>query len=126
MDMKNQTEPTEANRQYAAAYAAHYTGHDLPLALQLYQALMSAYPNAQEAAYDQMQIQNIVNAVVPRQALLDAQIELVRIHFERDRHLDIGRILGTQLSEESEQVWHEHRCHNESNRDRILVWAGNN
>jgi hypothetical protein len=34
--MRTETEPTETNQQYAAAYAAHYTGRDLPLALQLY------------------------------------------------------------------------------------------
>ena len=28
--MRNKTKHTEANRQYAAAYAAHYTEHDLP------------------------------------------------------------------------------------------------
>ena len=33
--MKTETELTEAGRDYAAAYAAHYTDHDLPKALQL-------------------------------------------------------------------------------------------
>ena len=98
--MKNQMEPTEASRQYAAAYAAHYTGRDLPLALQLYKQLLSAYPNAQEAGYARMQVQNIVNAVVPKQTLVEAQIELVRTHFEHDGQ----RILGPQPSEESEQA----------------------
>jgi hypothetical protein len=104
MDMKNQTEPTEASRQYAAAYAAHYTGRDLPLALQLYKQLMSSYPITQEAGYARVQIQNIVNAVVPKQALLDAQIELVHIHFEHDGQLNGGRIPTIQPLEESKQV----------------------
>jgi hypothetical protein len=30
MDMKTGTEPTAASQQYATAYAAHYTGRDLP------------------------------------------------------------------------------------------------
>ena len=104
MDMKNQTEPTEASRQYAAAYAAHYTGRDLPLALQLYKQLLSSYPITQEAGYARVQIQNIVNAVVPKQVLLDAQIELVHIHFEHDGQLNGGRIPTIQPLEESKQV----------------------
>ena len=99
--MRNETEPTEASRQYAAAYAAHYTGRDLPVALQLYTKLMASHPSAQEAHYARMQVQNIVNAVVPKQELLDAQIELVLAHFAHEGLLDAGRIPGTQLSEAS-------------------------
>ena len=35
-----------------------------------------------EAEYSRVQIQNIVNAVVPKQELLDAQMELALNHFE--------------------------------------------
>lgn len=90
--MKNETEPTEAGRQYAEAYAAHYTGRDLPLALQLYKKLIASHPSVQEAGYARMQIQNIVNAVVPKQELLDAQIELVLACFEHEGQLDDKRI----------------------------------
>jgi hypothetical protein len=82
--MRNETEHTEAGRQYAAAYAAHYARHDLPLAFRLYKKLMGSHPSTQEANYARMQVQNIVNAVVPKQELLDAQMELVRAHFEHD------------------------------------------
>ena len=92
------TEPTEAGREYAAAYAAHYTGHDLPLALQLYMKLLAAHPNAQEADYSRMQVQNIVNAVVPKQQLLDAQMELALAHFEHDGPLDAEGISVTPLA----------------------------
>ena len=85
--MRNETELTEASQQYTAAYAAHYTGHDLPLALRLYKKLMESHPSAREAEYSRMQVQNIVNAVVPKQELLDAQMELARVHFERERRL---------------------------------------
>ena len=68
--MRNKTELTEANRQYATAYAAHYTEHDLPAAM---------HP---EAEYSRVQIQNIVNAVVPKQELLDAEMEMALTHFE--------------------------------------------
>jgi len=91
-DMRNETELAEAGRQYAAAYAAHYTGRDLPVALQLYRKVMSSHPGAQEADYSRMQVQNIVNAVVPKQELLDAQVELALAHFEHGGPTDAGRI----------------------------------
>jgi hypothetical protein len=79
--MRNETEHTEAGREYAAAYRAHYTEHDLPLALRLYKKLMVSHPNAQEAEFCRMQIQNVVNAVIPKQELLEAQLELVLARF---------------------------------------------
>lgn len=79
--MKSQSEATEASREYSAAYAAHYKGQDLPMALQLYKKVMASYPNAVEAGYSRTQIQNIVNVVVPKQELLDAELELLRAHF---------------------------------------------
>lgn len=107
--MRNATEPTEASRQYAAAYAAHYTERDLPVALQLYTKLMASHPSTKEAHYARMQVHNIVNAVVPKQELLDAQLELVRAHFAHQGLHDAGRIPGTQLSEASDQVQREER-----------------
>ena len=80
--MRNKTEPTEANREYATAYATHYTEHDLPAAMRLYKQVMVSHPNDPEAEYSRVQIQNIVNAVVPKQELLDAQMELALNHFE--------------------------------------------
>jgi hypothetical protein len=41
--MKDNTELTEAGRQYATAYAAHYAGRDLPVALQLYLKVMASH-----------------------------------------------------------------------------------
>jgi hypothetical protein len=96
--MRNETELTEENRQYAAAYAAHFVERDLPLALQLCEKLMASHPGAQEAKYSGKQVQNIVNAVVPEQELLDAQMELVVAHFEHDGLLDAGRIPVTSLA----------------------------
>ena len=80
--MRNQTESTEANRIYATAYAAHYTEHDLPSALRHYRQLMASHPSGPEAEYSRVQIQNIVNAVVPKQELLDAEMEMALTHFE--------------------------------------------
>lgn len=86
--MRNEPkELTAASREYAVAYAAQYTRHDLPLALRLYKKLIDSHPNAQEAGYSFEQIQNIVNAVIPKQEQLDAQLELLisRIGANRNR-----------------------------------------
>jgi hypothetical protein len=73
---------TEAAREYAVAYAAQYSQRDLAVALQLYERLITSHPSAREAGYSRTQIQNIANAVVPEQDLLDAQIELAFAHLE--------------------------------------------
>jgi hypothetical protein len=91
-DMKKDIELTEAGRQYAAAYAAHYAGRDLPVALQLYLKVMASHPGTQEAGYSRAQIQNIINAVVPEQELLDAQVQLAVAHFEHEGSPDARRI----------------------------------
>ena len=89
--MKNKSSLTDAGQAYAAAYNAHYTAHDFPLALQLYRKLLASHPDAPEADYSRMQVQNIVNAVVPKQELFDAQIDLVLARFEHDRPVDVDQ-----------------------------------
>ena len=85
--MRNATDPTEAGRQteasqqYAAAYAAHYTKRDLPGALRLYVNVIASHPDEQEADFSRAQVQNIVNAVVPKQELFDAQVNLAATRF---------------------------------------------
>ena len=97
--MRNDTELTEAGREYAAAYAAHYTGRDLPAALQLYMSVIASHPDTQEAGYSRAQVHNIVNSVVPKQELLDAEIGLVRAHLEHNRDQpDAGRTLVRPLA----------------------------
>ena len=76
--------PTEAARQYAVAYAAHYTERDLPGALRLYVNVIASHPNEQEADFSRSQVQNIVNAVVPKQELFDAQVNLAAAHFAHE------------------------------------------
>ena len=88
---KGPTEVAAAAQQYAAAYAAHYTTKNLREALRLYRGVMAAQPNTQEAGYSQSQIQNIVKAVVPRQELLDAQVNLALAHFEPEDQADAKR-----------------------------------
>jgi hypothetical protein len=72
----------EAGHQYAAAYAAQYETKNLREALDLYKGIMTAYPTSHEAEYSRAQIQSIVNAVVPKQELFDAQLELALAHVE--------------------------------------------
>jgi hypothetical protein len=69
-----------------------YTAHDFPLALQLYRKLLASHSDTPEANYSRMQVQNIVNAVVPKQELFDAQIDLGLTHFEHDLPVDFGRV----------------------------------
>ncbi|MFC1610041.1 hypothetical protein ACFL6C_03730 [Myxococcota bacterium] len=76
MDMKSDSELTKAGEQYAAAHAAHYTTKNLHEALELYTDVVARHPDAPEAGYAHSQIQNIVNSVVPKQDLLDAQLAL--------------------------------------------------
>ena len=80
--MSIDTDLTEVRRQYAEAYAAHYSQRDLPRALALYTQLIAGHPTEQEANDSRMQLQNIVNAVVPKQELMDVQIEQVLAHFD--------------------------------------------
>jgi hypothetical protein len=85
------SELTESARDYAAAYAAHYTDCDLPTALQLYLKVMASHPGTKEAGYARSQAQNIINATVPDQELLDAQVELAVAHFEHEGPPDARR-----------------------------------
>ena len=85
--MRTESALTEACRRYAAAYAAQYAQHGWPLAFRLYRELLASHPKDPQADYSRMQIQNIAIAVVPKQTLLDAQMELVLARFEQDREM---------------------------------------
>jgi capsule polysaccharide export protein KpsE/RkpR len=80
--MRDLSELTVSARAYAAAHAAHYSERNLAAALQLYRELIASRPNAPEAGYSRTQIQNIVNAVVPAQELLNAQLGLALARLE--------------------------------------------
>jgi hypothetical protein len=90
--MSDDSALTEAAREYAAAYAAHYTERDLAMALELYKKLMASHASAREAGYSRTQVQNIVNGVVPKQELLDAQMELALARLEHPISPDAGPI----------------------------------
>ena len=90
--MRDDSARTEAARGYAAAYAAHYSERDLATALQLYKKIMASHASAREAGYSRTQVQNIVNAVMPEQQLLDAQMELELARLEHQISPDAGPI----------------------------------
>jgi hypothetical protein len=98
--MRDRTDsgPIEAAKQYAVAYAAHYTTKDLRDALELYMGIMAGHPDTQEAGYSRSQIQNIANAVVPRQELVNAQVDLVLAHLGHEDQAEVTRAQVTPLA----------------------------
>ena len=78
-------QPPEAAQQYRLALEDHYKSKALLDALTRYRGVISAYPNAPEAAYARVQIQNIAQAVVAKEQLFAAQLSLVIEHFEANK-----------------------------------------
>ena len=93
--MINNTILTEASQQYATAYDAHYTTKDMYKAFKLYGRIIAAHPDTHEAGYSRSQVQNIVNAVVPKQKVMDALVELALTHFEQDVPPDVEAASGS-------------------------------
>ena len=75
--------PTASAREYAAAYATHYTQRDLPAALRAYDGVMVQHPTALEAEYSRAQIHNIVRSVVPAAELLALETKLAHEVLQR-------------------------------------------
>lgn len=71
------------------AYDAHYTAKDMYKAFKRYGRIIAAHPDTHEAGYSRSQVQNIVNAVVPKQKVMDALVELALTHFEQDVAPDV-------------------------------------
>jgi hypothetical protein len=44
--------------------------------------IIAVHPNSDEAGYSGSQVQNIVNAVIPKQKVMDALAKLTLAHFE--------------------------------------------
>ena len=91
--MSKDIDSTGAEQAYVTAYTAHYRTGDLPRAVQLYRAIVISNPDALEASYSRMQIQNITRSVVSKQKLLDVQVSLLMNHFEHERssHIEVCR-----------------------------------
>lgn len=82
--MKDESTPRAAHRQYRLAHEMHYTTKDLYQALELYKRVITAYPDTQEAAWSRMQIEYILDNVVPNQDLLNGGAEPASSHSEYD------------------------------------------
>ncbi len=78
--MKSNEGSPEAGRRYREAYKAHYGTKELREALDLYKAVITAYPESVEAQYSRSQIHNIVKAVVPRKKIYEAEETLALAH----------------------------------------------
>lgn len=98
--MRNDTVLTEAGKQYAAAYDTQYAVENLHEALVLYRNIIATHPNTKEAEYSRSQIQNIVNAVIPKQVLFDTQVDLALAHFEYRDQPDLRPAPVTPLASE--------------------------
>jgi len=82
--MRESSLSMEAGQQYASAYEAHYKTKEFQKAFALYEHIIAAHPNTQEAGYSRSQVLNIVNAVVPKKTVMVSLMELARIHFDQD------------------------------------------
>ncbi|UCF00904.1 MAG: hypothetical protein JSV14_10930 [Deltaproteobacteria bacterium] len=96
--MINNTILTEVGQQYATAYEAHYTTKDMYKAFKLYGRIIAAHPDTHEAGYSRSQLQNIVNAVIPKQKVMDALVELGLTHFEQDVPPDVEQVSDPPLA----------------------------
>ena len=70
--------PTASAREYAAAYATHYSQRDLTAAMLAYDGVIAQHPTAPEADYSRAQLRNIVRSVVPAEELLASETKLAR------------------------------------------------
>ncbi len=86
--MKNKHKITLEGEDYTKAYDMHYKKKDLPKAFNLYRGIIADYPNTDEARYSLSQVQNIVNAVVPKQEVMDALVAMTLAHFKQDVRMD--------------------------------------
>jgi hypothetical protein len=76
-------EAEETALQYATAYAAHYSAKDLRKALELYGVIVAAHPDSPEAGYSRDQMKNIARAVVPKDEILAAQVDLAWAYLQK-------------------------------------------
>jgi hypothetical protein len=88
LDMVENRLSEEAGQQYATAYDTHYTTKDIHKAFTLYEDIIAAHPDTKEAGYSKSQVQNIVNAVVPKKEIMDSLMRLARTHFDQRVPLD--------------------------------------
>jgi hypothetical protein len=96
--MKNRNNVAVADQNYTKAHDMHYKTKDLPEAFKLYRSIIADYPETKEAGYSLSQVQNIVNAVVPKQEVMDALVALTLAHFEQDVPPDVRSASDASLA----------------------------
>jgi len=96
--MKNRNNVTVAGQDYTKAHDMHYKTKDLPKAFKLYRGIIADYSDTKEAGYSLSQFQNIVNAVVPKQEVMDALVALTLAHFEQDVPPDVKSTSDASLA----------------------------
>lgn len=90
--MNDDDQISVASRSYARAHHTHYGSMDLQQALGLYEEIVAAHPDIQEAAYSRSQIQNIAKAVVPAHELFAAQAALAHSHLARVKQAQAAKV----------------------------------
>ena len=68
--------PTSAQRNYALAYAIHYTERDPLSAMHSYERILASHPGTVEARYAESQLRNIAVATVSAEDLTAAWVKL--------------------------------------------------
>jgi hypothetical protein len=96
--MENRNSVTVAGQDYTKAHDMHYKTKDLPEAFKLYEGIIADYPETKEAGYSLSQFQNIVNAVVPKQEVMDALAVLTLAHFAQDVPPDVKSTSDASLA----------------------------
>jgi hypothetical protein len=96
--MKNRNNVTVAGQDYTKAHDMHYKTKDLPKAFKLYGGIIADYPETKEAGYSLTQVQNIVNAVIPKKEVMDALVTLTLAHFEQDVPPDVKSTSDASLA----------------------------
>jgi len=81
--MTNGTEENNSVQQYALAYGLHYESENLKQAFEQYKHILLEFPDTPEAGYARSQIQHIVNAMVPREEILESQMKLATAAFDQ-------------------------------------------
>ena len=88
--MRDESDPSEADRRYEEAYETHYDIMDLGLALKLYRGVIDVFPNTLQAESARLQLLKIVDAVVPIPAILDSLQTLATAHLEATASDGVG------------------------------------
>ena len=91
--MKKGNSVTVADQGYTKAHDMHYKTKDLPKAFKLYRGIIADYPETEESGYSLSQVQNIANAVAPKQEVMDALKK--RIHKLRLEKIELAYAVAT-------------------------------